>query len=571
MESISLILDRILLFASRTTYSLAAGLELLCVLPRVDLPETHRHVLHRLVNPHDHGHSGHLDVLQLLDTSLLPDTFIAQAAEGAAAANHTHVLDWLFALRPDPEAFWSTAVCDGLDEWTSPLMNVVRLAAEHAHMDVLEWCVAHGAHIETISNEYTEGPFTTATRHCQICVLDWLKAYAVERGLDYDFPAVNCQDSCQKVTARAQLAMLDWWKADYATRSDVSLFPTNAEFGPEYAWCTDHGLLVVDWWRASCTEMGREFVWPVLNSNSLWYLVRNDSLSLCQWWWDETVHRIGIQQAKRILRDILDPICEFGRVGFLDWYWDLCLDSGGEIEFPQTWQPRHPFFRLNVIEWWDTKIERGQLDAGVLFNLCDLDALFQIPVHGKIEVTALDWWWARRDRFRLEPQLSPGVLSRLPNYREHELFLWYLDRCTSDSPLPPMTLDALATMVSMGRVDMVERIWQLSVSRHHARFVINQGKGEIRTLPFRQRVSSWAVLDYLWDLCARIGVRFEPGYNPKNAIKAVEADELGAARWWYAMHCVHGTVFPNIKELDRVAPGGVTSRWIQSLSDSQHI
>ncbi|KAI9219499.1 hypothetical protein BC828DRAFT_406644 [Blastocladiella britannica] len=82
----------------------------------------------------------------------------------------------------------------------------------------------------------------------------------------------------------------------------------------------------------------------------------------------------------------------------------------------------------------------------------------------EIQLPALDWWWARRDRFGLGPQLSLVVLLRLT--KSHNLYLlqWYLDRCTPDSPLPALKFDDVALMVSSGRVDMVEQIWQLSVT-----------------------------------------------------------------------------------------------------------
>ncbi|KAI9220743.1 hypothetical protein BC828DRAFT_405520, partial [Blastocladiella britannica] len=96
---IATIVDDILLQAGDTEHTLAAGLELMRVLPRFDLPDTHRHVLHRLVDVHDLGSAGHIGELKLLKGPL-SDRDITRIASGAAEAGHARVLDWLLSVRP---------------------------------------------------------------------------------------------------------------------------------------------------------------------------------------------------------------------------------------------------------------------------------------------------------------------------------------------------------------------------------------------------------------------------------------------------------------------------------------
>ncbi|KAI9216240.1 hypothetical protein BC828DRAFT_419035 [Blastocladiella britannica] len=551
MENIPLILDRILLFASHKVYTLTAGLGFLQVLPHTELPDTRRHIVCRLVDVSDLGFIGRLDLLWLLAEPLTAK-IIGHIAHSAAIAGHTHVLEWLLIGRPmlDPKFL------------TRTLHNIVYLAAMHGRTHVLDWCAAHGAVIRSGFKD----PFNVATQYCRLDSLKWLKAYSVEHGIDYEFRAIHREIGLKFVPGKQRVAVLDWWKAEYTSRPEPMFSATGVGFPSKLAVYTDDGLLVVDWWRTYCAEMGREFTWPVLSAISLLSLAMTGSLSMCQWWWDETVQQIGIQETKLLLPGVLDIICESGRPDYLDWYWSTCADSGGEIEFPRDWRPQVPFTHLNVIQWWDTKVEAGQVDPDVFDivlqePLTKLDMILSRSGGAVIQLQALDWWM---QRFGVEPRLSPATLSRLANSHNLDLMKWYLDRCTPESPLPALTFGTATSMVSTGRLDMVEQIWQLSVTYNR---LLTLDQFEIKILQIDQRIASSAVLDYLWDFCTRIGVRFEPGYNSKSTILAMEANDLDSIKWWYAMHRVHSTAFPSAEELGRVdcAPDSVVARWIRSI------
>ncbi|KAI9219498.1 hypothetical protein BC828DRAFT_416438 [Blastocladiella britannica] len=147
--NISRVLDRILLFASHKSYTLAVGLDLLSAASTS-------------------GSVGRLDLLEHL-----ADKFIGHIAHSAVVVNHAHVLDWLPLL--DPKFLART------------LHNIVYLVAMHGRIGVLDWCFAHGTDIRTGLKD----PFNVATQYCQLDSLKWLKTYSVEHGLDYVFRAIH--------------------------------------------------------------------------------------------------------------------------------------------------------------------------------------------------------------------------------------------------------------------------------------------------------------------------------------------------------------------------------------------
>ncbi|KAI9223792.1 hypothetical protein BC828DRAFT_375130 [Blastocladiella britannica] len=553
MENIPLILDRILLFAAHKAYSLAAGLELLCVAPRMDATDAHCHIIRRLADVHDLGHGGRLELIQVLGNDI-SDQDIRCISEGAATAGQVHILDWiLLNYRP------------GVD-----LQKIELLAVMHGRASVLDWRIAHNVDLCSDLGDL----FLTATQYCQLPSLERLKTYAVKRKLEYAFLPSSRLHRIQRLPVDRRIAMLDWWKTDYATRSDPK-FPENCGFSPDLASCSDDGLPVVHWWQTYCAETGREFTWPKLNPTTLHFnLVRTDSLQLLQWWWGETVQQHGIHGAKFYLQDILDAICEGGLTPILDWYWDLCANSNGAVQFaPRNWRPRHPFIHMSVIRWWEAKVESGQAKPSVFHivpktpMLSNLDMIFETPINNEVSVTALDWWWARRERFGLKPSLSIVILPSLVRRRDPELLSWYLDRCTDESRLPDVSIDDLASLVSRGRVDLIEKLWQLSLSFTNKPLTIYIYRSQIGTGEFNKRVSASAVLDYLWDICTRAGMRFTPCHNPWSAIWSMDASDLGAAKWWYAMHRVHDTVFPSIEQLGNVkcALDSQMAQWIRSI------
>ncbi|KAI9217540.1 hypothetical protein BC828DRAFT_390919 [Blastocladiella britannica] len=533
---IPLIVDRILLLASHKVYAFTASLYLLKVLPRIDLLDTHRHVLHRLVDLRLVSDTGHLDVLQLLDTPLLSKLrIISTILVGAARSGHIHLLDWLLSV--------------ALPHITPAMFQMIAdLSATGGHTRVLGWVVAHG----TDMRFNFERAYVHATEAGQLHVLDWLKTHTTGHGIADSFPALNRLNTSQPITAAAQIKTLDWWKAEYAERG-MPMVPADADFLPKYAWCVaeDKGLLIVDWWRAYCAEVGRAFKWAALNNLMLFHLVVHNAPSLCRWWWDETVQQIGILRSKEILQDILDSICERGRPQFLDWYFDMCVKSAGVIETPRHWRPRVPFTQLDVIQWWETKVETNQVDPDVFSMVnseyhTELDTILRVPASATIDTSALDWWWARRDRFGLEARITQWTMTRMMMDRDPEVIQWFLDRCTPDSPPPHLNLDMVTKAISLGQFDMFEKLLAKTS------FDTTEMETEIKIPLYFRRIASSAVLDYLWNFCALVGVRFEPGYNTKSAITAIKEGDNDAARWWYAMHRVHGTAFPSAEELGRI-------------------
>ncbi|KAI9219035.1 hypothetical protein BC828DRAFT_387092 [Blastocladiella britannica] len=311
-------------------------------------------------------------------------------AEGAAAAGHVHVLDWMLSVARVPGH-----LLDPIDY--KIVQNAVRHAAPTAHLRF-------------------KGLFDYATRHCQLLSLSWMKDKYVDHGIEYDFVPVERDIGAWPAMGEHRVVMLNWWKAEYASRSKP-MFPANQFFPPGLAYCTDNRLLVIDWLRSYYAETGREFNWCKLDINYLAFMVIEDSLELCQWWWDETVKRIGIEQAKPLLRKALKTMCDYGRLNFLDWCWSIFSDSAANIDDHWSWRPAQPLFRLNVIQWREAKVELGEIGSQVLaIGRCDawerMDTLLSTSYIEKFEVRAMDWWWARRDVIGLKACVSRDTMSR---------------------------------------------------------------------------------------------------------------------------------------------------------------
>ncbi|KAI9216979.1 hypothetical protein BC828DRAFT_392290 [Blastocladiella britannica] len=351
MENIPIILNRILLFAAHTSDSLTEGVALLQVLPRSSTPDTHRHVICRLANVYSIGFGGHLDVLRLLD-DLLSGPDLKNIAKGAVVAGRVNVLDWLLTSNPE--------IATTSDSYFH-LSTVVHFAVMHSRIEVLDWYAAHGL----IRSSDVSKLITIATIFCRVPTLDWLRAYAIKNGFDYSRSPAYRTGGIRDELATARVAMLDWWKADFAARSDEPMFPLNEAFPTDLASRTDDGLLVVEWWRTYCAESGRNFSWPVLDYINVAIVVRHSSLSFFQWWWDVSVRQVGIQRATLPLFDFLNSACQHGKIEFIEWYWNLCAEPANEIEFPRDWRPRDHFTDPNVIQWWKAKIERGHADPAV--------------------------------------------------------------------------------------------------------------------------------------------------------------------------------------------------------------
>ncbi|KAI9220582.1 hypothetical protein BC828DRAFT_383154 [Blastocladiella britannica] len=320
----------------------------------------------------------------------------------AASAGHLPVVQWAYAVRPSLADFQLSQPSNSLFVGIQPSQTLYRLcngAMRGAHLPVLDWCVGLGL---DLSNEILISDFLyTATCDRQVPVLEWIAVHARKHGIRYAFeaPAYYRNDPNQS-TAR-HLAMLDWWQAQHAAQGLPPIFQSNWNFPCKLVWQTDDGLLLIDWWRRYCSDIGWPFQWPVLDINSARSLVDYNRLAVCQWWWAYTVEKVGGDSTAATKSLSMSLMCEYGRTAFLDWFWDLCADSSNALEFPRTMRFRSPFFQVRVIQWWEAKVASGLFDTSV-FDFTPIegttlfDSLLGSIRHYKAELAALDWWWARR-------------------------------------------------------------------------------------------------------------------------------------------------------------------------------
>ncbi|KAI9218795.1 hypothetical protein BC828DRAFT_387644 [Blastocladiella britannica] len=540
-----LVLDRILVFAAHRAYTLRDGLELLNVSARSDIPTTYSHIVRRLVPKHALGEMGRIDLLNMLEQPLSAKS-IENIATGASQGAHIHVLEWTHRQLPNPNN--GTLFRSRRPEphaHMSAFLSITFPAIQHAHFHLLEWFSTYGPGYFKHGLSYL---FSNATLCGQVLVLAWLRAYAIQHKTDNLFEYKIYQPP--RAPSAQHVAMLDWWKADYVGRP-VKLFPQSSHFPHQLAWSSDDGLLLVDWWRTYCAETGCDFSWPVLNPTSLGKILKDGSISLCQWWWEDTVRQRGIGYASTLLMTaaVLDAMCEYNRVDLLDWFWDLCAGPTNELAFPPDWRPKHPFSHLRVIQWFENKVADGLIDAAVigieLLKTHDeqrLDVLFwscdSLCPDLVIGLGALDWWWARRDRFGLEMRHLPRVFSQLATSRSLAHLHWYLDHYTADTLIPPLTLQEIAGLVSRGRADLADQVW-----RHPTQSpLISDSTNPIDTSKFADTVAVPVVLDYLWEHCGRAGeTRAVFFFEAASVRQAAKDNDLDSVRWWDAMRRVHGT------------------------------
>ncbi|KAI9216775.1 hypothetical protein BC828DRAFT_409120 [Blastocladiella britannica] len=513
------------------------GLQLLRVLPQSETPDAHRAVLCRLAPPRLLAKIGRVDLIREVPSEM--DAMVIASVAGAVG--RVHVLEWLRATRA------AVLLTHKI------LKGIFNAAIVHAHIEVMEFCVANGLDVQAV----LVGSMLTATQHCQPEALQRLRAYAQARDVHFGSPLTKSLRLAPNLPAERLIATLEWWKAEYASRPG-SDFCAKPDVPFELACRVTDGRPVIDWWRKTRTD---PIAIPALNEASLWTMFMAGNLPLCQWWWstDEKLESDQVEKQK-LMVELLDDMCDDGQVQFLDWFWDLTQDPRSGVTLPASWRPHTPFRRLDVIHWWADKAARGQVDPAVISlasprtDATPMEILFREDLFScseePIELVAIEWWWDRREQFNLKPDIPQRALAQWIDGEMDDQLMWYLSRCTSDSPLPAPGLTQLAAIVGRGRADLMELILQL-----HLRF----GK----TLTFeskldpRRRYNKVAVsvaLDAVWDFCVRLGARFEPGYTSESALLAVDLGQLEAARWWYAMHRVHGFAFPSAAELSSNGP-----------------
>ncbi|KAI9224016.1 hypothetical protein BC828DRAFT_374544 [Blastocladiella britannica] len=561
---ISLILDRVLVFAAHATYSLAESLPLLYTALQSDTPSTHGHIVHRLVPKASLGALGRVDLLELLGPTTLTEDSVSRIALGAATSGHMPVLEWIRAAMSHHPLFDSNSHANDRHFSSMPLRHVFEAAVQHAHTAILDWCIAPaggGMRFRAGINE----PFTEATRYAQVASLEWLKAYAVQHGLTFEYRPVDRYNRVfVPLPAARQIAMLNWWRNEYTTRPQPMISKEKKSMTGIAFSTSDDPMQLVEWWRQYCAERHRPFRWPTLDAPMMPYLVQTASVDFCDWWWTDTVRQVGAWAAKVVIRDVPDILCELGtRADLLDWYWRLRKTPGNLVWFPYKWRPRRPLMHLSVIQWWESGFDRQHWTDTVFGTVGpDMDAHFYPSKYSSVSVAALDWWWDNRDRFGLVVRVSTPILAWVIDIGNYDILHWYFDHCTRNSELPQFTLTMVAIMVADGRMDMLVRLCDLYVE--HGKPLAIYGE-KIRVKVHQPKMATSAVLDGVWNLCARIGARFEPGDSTASAVAAMEDGDLDAAQWWYAMHVVHGTAFPSTADLSCVTCGGEMEQWIQQV------
>ncbi|KAI9221493.1 hypothetical protein BC828DRAFT_404877 [Blastocladiella britannica] len=563
-------LDTILHFAAQQTTTLHAGLALLNAAPRSVIPSTHRHVIRRLVPVRVLGVLGDLTVLHLLPSPLMKDD-LGHLSRAAAAAGNVHVLDWICS-QPQHMGIRTALVSDPMPS------GVFSAALKHSQLGVLDWCVENGS---TFPPHVLDHAFKFATSHGQARSLGWLKAHASKLGVGAPAHPFTQFFHMQNTTVENQLAALDWWKAEYVARNDLpSLRLYDDDKFPVYlARTSTDGRRIVDWWRAYCREMGRDFQWPPLDKISATTLVFTGNLALCQWWLAHSLqHHASYSGPTDLIAGLLETMCEQGKVGFLDWYWDMALDpSVRGINVDPRWRPHRPFAHMSVIRWWEAKVSSGAVSPRV-FELPDqqqprlqrrnpLEHLFQSLLRCSSlslpdPCAALEWWCARWEPLKGLVAIAPNTWSELVQIHLGA-FQWYLDCCTNDTrlPVPSLTMHDLASMVARGRPDLLDRLWRLHMDRGLPLTLFEPATGgtghRINVSHFidAPAVPLTTVLDTVQAFCTRAGVPLVPRDHllVESVLVAMEADDLAAARWWYAMHVVHGTPFLTREELEQVA------------------
>ncbi|KAI9221101.1 hypothetical protein BC828DRAFT_91969 [Blastocladiella britannica] len=564
---IPLVVDRILAFAVHKVYSLEKGLAFLSALPNTDTPWTQRHFIRRLVPMDSLGALGRLDLLQSLDCPV-SDRTIELIALGAAGAGHVHLLHWTRDSRPT-HAHFQPISDRSFSNW--PLQHAFVAALRNGHTEILDWCVAVTG---TSFRSELYLPFCEATYWGQVRSLAWLKAYATRHGLTCPpfYQVLSSPKIAPIQPAERVVATLDWWVAEHATQPPQGPFmicAANMEAGefPLRLMCnTDNGLLMIDWWRAYCAGTGQPSALPILaTALPLWLMCASNNLAQFQVWWEDTALQVGRDQAAALLTQSLDDLCEHGNIHFLDWFWDLaCNSATTKVMFSRAWRPMRPFGHLNVIRWWEAKVASGEVDADVLdiisgsFNGSKLDTLMEKPIATSVDVDAVEWWWARRGQYDLEPSLSPLTFSNLLRYRDFDLLQWYIEQCTADSPLPSVTLCDLASIVAQDRLGMMELPDRPSFP------IVTAGGRSVARFQEEGSLPVLTVFDGVW---SQVTARDAFNISVGKVLSALNDGCLDVARWYYAMHRVHGTVFPSALELKSVkcAPASAVGLWLGYL------
>ncbi|KAI9220158.1 hypothetical protein BC828DRAFT_439079 [Blastocladiella britannica] len=391
---------------------------------------------------------------------------------------------------------------------TGTLAAFADAAATAGHAHVLAWLLSVSLTLLQLSEQGhpVDSPLQNIVRNTivygRMRVLDWCAAHGADIRTELLFSVAS---------HHSQRHSLGWLKAHSIKHGLDYAFETPARnFLPVTA---DRLVAMLDWWKAEYTARPEPLFLAYAEFRPEYAWFAEDGLRVVDWWHDYC-SEVGHEFTWPAFTTT--TLCVFtdtgGSARFNDWFWDLSTGSEKGAGPLRHWRPRYPFFRLDEIQWWEAKIESGHAGFGV----------FDLPLAGS--PSKLD------------------TLFRRPSNGE------YLDRCTPESPLPLLTFETLASLVSQSRMDLAMQILQLSVA-YNKPLTLKMNAREIDVCKFHTKLPATAVLDYLWGFCARIGVRFELCYNPQSALLAARADELVSPKWWHAMHHAHGTAFPSAEEL----------------------
>lgn len=260
--------------------------------------------------------TGHLPMIRLSDPANNPPTKIGAGL--AVRFGYIHVLDYLVTQH---RSIFSSLFKDDL---------IPTKASRHGRTDVLSWWKrgfeSHPDLIPSPKCDTIAESIAGASRNGQVASLDWwlnsgLRLYYTEAALEY-------------ASAKNQIAVLAWWKAQNKASSDLPL-----KIGRVMDMASTAGhVKVLEWWAASQLEFKYD-------------------------------------------RHVLQHASCHGKVEVLDWW----LGSGLQLMFDQealTGATKHN--RPEVLEWWDKS------GLPIQYRMCDIEEALEDAIGGGED--ARRWW-----------------------------------------------------------------------------------------------------------------------------------------------------------------------------------
>ncbi|KAI9223131.1 hypothetical protein BC828DRAFT_376678 [Blastocladiella britannica] len=542
--AIDMLVDAVAVLASRHTFALVNAIQFLAILPRARIPRAHRAILRRFMARTHLGALGQLDLLALVSPST--EFELNRIALGACAQGHIPILTWVYGVHPRCSVFLPPPQ-SFLDEDTL-FSEFLATAFSHHQLGVLDWLSA------TLGAEVL-APFAPLMAQCatqcfDVPALKWIRRQPHISPLTFDFAALPQSTQCTTTTAGAIVATLEWWKAEHASRGQLLVEIGADPFEAALGMCEVPGVdRVIEWWYAYYARHG--LAWPACYQSDLTDMLRNGQCNQFIWWW-----ATASPTSPWLVIDtqVVQLMCDYGTVELLDWWW--ALDSAAN---KKTWRPRECFTRAPIAEWWYQKALAGLCDMAVLEIRPELAGVskFECLVNRiggpPADLSALKWWWQENHRtiLGLELALSERALFKLVRWGWADCIRWYFESvCSESARIPDISARIVLALICdrEPRLDLVEWLWQLHID-HNVPFPLPATAKTIIDVFSSENGSASVALDYLWDLHARAGVPFQAATATASCVHAWRLLHFDQVDWWYAMHRVHGYVFPTAAEL----------------------